>query len=111
MAVATVAMADGHQPGTKTATWAAMASGDTGTPVDISRWGAASIQCTAGTIGTSTLQGSNDGAVWGAIGAGLTIAAANRVDLVPIGVRFVRPNVGAGGTGAIVVLSLAQPSV
>jgi hypothetical protein len=86
------------------ATWGAMDNGDTGAPVEVPFHANISVQCIAGTIGTSTLEGSNDGVAWGALGAGLTIAASNAVSDVPVKARYLRPSVGAGGTDAEVVL-------
>ena len=80
--------------------WAAGASGDTGKPVDVSRYPYIASQIVAGTVGTSTLQGSLDGTTWGAIGAGHTLAASNAVTQTTGALRYIRPNFGAGATGA-----------
>jgi len=88
-------------------TWAAAANGDTGKPVDVSMFPTLTVQATTGTIGTSTLQGSNDGVTWGAIGAGVTLAAGV-VTVVSANPKYVRPNFGAGATGAVVVLNAAR---
>lgn len=91
-----------------TATWTGLDNGDTGKPVDVRRYSKISVGCSTGTIGTSTLQGSQDGSTWGALGAGLTIAASNRVDDVPVAAAYLRPNVGAGGSGATVILKATR---
>lgn len=85
--------------------WAAMANGDVGTAVYVGDLKDLAVQCTGGTIGTSTLQGSEDGATWGAIGAGLTIATSNQVSAVGMVPAYIRPSVGASGSGAIIVVT------
>lgn len=87
------------------ATWAAESSGDVGQAVDVSLYMSIAVQCISGTIGTSTLQGSQDGVTFGAIGAGVTIPATNGVVIVAGPPKFVRPNVGASGAAAVIVLS------
>lgn len=82
--------------------WSAAADTDTGRPVDVSKWTNIAVQCTAGTIGTSTMQGSMDGTTWGALGAGMTIPASNGVLQLTTRAKFIRPSFGAGGTGAVV---------
>ena len=82
--------------------WAAAANADTGRAVDVSKWTDINVQCTAGTIGTSTMQGSMDGITWGALGAGMTIPASNGVLSLTTRAKFIRPSFGAGATGAVV---------
>ena len=85
------------------ATWTGLNDGDTGQPVDFGKYDKCAAQCTAGTIGTSSMQGSNDNVTWGALGAGITIPASNGVvDVTPIAL-FLRPSVGTGGSGATVI--------
>lgn len=86
------------------ATWAAGDNTDVGKGVEVPYHANISVQVTGGTVGTSTLQGSQDNATWGALGAGLSLAASNAVTNVPEKARFFRPSFGAAASGAIVVL-------
>ena len=90
-------------------TWAASADGDTGKPVRVpGRVTNAAVGVIAGTIGTSSLQGSMDGVDFGALGAGLSIAASNRMDAVPVLPLYLRPTFGTSASGAVVVLTMRK---
>jgi len=86
------------------ATFAAGTSADTSRPIDVSRYNLIGVQHLSGTIGTTVVQGSMDGTNWGALGAGLTVGAANVVTTMEVAVRFVRINYGAAAAGAVVAL-------
>lgn len=87
-------------------TWAAAVDTDTGKPVRVP-YGVydLTVQCPSGTIGTSSLQGSLDGTNWGALGAGLAIAASARVDAVAVPAMYIRPTFGASASAAVVVVA------
>lgn len=88
------------------ATWAAADNADTGKPVRVP--GGVydlTVQCISGTIGTTSLQGSHDGTAWGALAAGLAIAASNRVDAVAVSAMYLRPTFGASASAAVIVLA------
>jgi hypothetical protein len=90
--------------------WLALANGDVGGGVEIGRYNKVSFQAkgTFGAGGTCTMQGSNDGATWGALGAGLT-ATDSKVQDVPARPKYIRPNITAGdGTTALEVYLTAS---
>lgn len=90
--------------------WTGLLNTDVGGGVDIGRYNKVSFQAkgTFGAGGTVTMQGSNDGATWGALGAGLT-ATTTAVADVPARPKYVRPNITAGdGTTALEVYLTAS---
>ena len=91
-------------------TWATMANGDTGKPVQLPGYGDKSIQVTGtfGSGGSCTLEGSNDGTNYFALtnptGTTIAVTAAGLV-AVTEACLWVRPHVTAGdGTTALVAV-------
>ena len=91
-----------------TATWASMATGDTGAPISMVQANDRSIQVT-GTFSTSTvtIQGSNDGTNWFTLnspqGTAATFTAAGLI-AIQEHTRYLRPSISGGtGTGLTVV--------
>jgi hypothetical protein len=95
-------------------TWAAMANGDTGAPVNFPGYGDKSIQVTGtfGAGGSCTLEGSNDGVNFFALTnpTGTTIAlTAAGIVAVTEAAQFIRPHVTAGdGTTALIAVVFAR---
>ena len=95
-------------------TWAAMANGDTGAPVNFPGNADKTIQVTGtfGAGGSATLQGSNDGVNYFALTnpTGTVIAlTANGISAVTEACQFVRPAATAGdGTTALVAVVFAR---
>lgn len=83
------------------ATWAALANGDTGGPVDWVDFADRCFQVTGtfGANGSVTMQGSNDGTNWSALsdpqGSALTFTSS-RIEQALELPRYVRPSVTAG---------------
>lgn len=101
--------------GAVTTTWLALATGDTGEPVQSALFGDKSVQAT-GTFGGATvnLQGSNDGGVtWANLsdpqGAAIALAAAG-IEQVLEYTGLVRPiAVGGAGVSVNVYLTARKP--
>jgi hypothetical protein len=95
-------------------TWATMANGDTGAPVNFPGNADKTIQVTGtfGAAGSCTLQGSNDGVNYFALTnpTGTTIAMiVAGIQAVTEACQFVRPAVTAGdGTTALVAVVYAR---
>lgn len=94
-----------------TSSWAGLLNGDTGSPVDISRYNNAAITAkgTFGAGGTVTWQGSYDGGTtWAAFGAGITSTDTQIKALTPKTI-LVRPNITAGdGTTNVTAMLVAS---
>jgi len=107
--MATIALTSNVQEdNTLQAVWAGGTNADNSVPVEVSRYRSAAFQHLSGTLGTTTVQGSNDGVAWGAIGAGVTLAAANAVSIITSLPRFVRIAYGAAAAGAVVTMSATR---
>ena len=90
------------------ATWAAMANGDTGVPIQFDAFADRSFQVTGtfGAAGSATLEGSNDNVNWFALrnpqGTVIAQTAAGLVQVLEL-TLWVRPHVTAGdGTTALI---------
>ena len=110
MAVRQASLADIAPSGNaRLVTWSGLLNGDTGSPVD---WVDFMDRCfqvtgTFGSGGSVTVQGSNDGTVWGALndpqGNALTFTSSRLEQALELP-RYVRPSVTAGdGTTDLVV--------
>ena len=95
-------------------TWAALANGDTGAPVEGVDFADRTVQVggTFGVGGSVTLQGGNDNVQWDALtdpqGNAITKTAVG-LEVIEEGPRYVRPSVTAGdGTTAITVTIWAR---
>lgn len=90
-------------------TWANLAAGDDGAPIEAVEFADRSVQV-AGTFGGATLvvEGSNDSTAYGTLtdpqGNDLNITAA-RIEMVSEVTRLIRPRV-QGGTGVNLTISL-----
>lgn len=91
-----------NENGTAVVTWANLDNGDTGAPVDVSRWPELSVQKTAG-AGTIALQGSNDNSTWGALGAG--IAPDGTIKRVPEHPLYLRPSATVADDNTVVLVA------
>lgn len=91
----------------KIITWTGLANGDTGQPVRVGSFKTLTVQRTAG-AGTIALEGSNDGTLYGAIGAG--VAPDGTVKTIPEGPLFIRPSATVSGGNTIVVIA-SNPQV
>ena len=95
--------------GVMVATWANLATGDTGTPLMASGY-PDKTGTMAGTIGTSTalFEGSPDGTLWQTIkdvrGTALSYTTLPKQAVVEENTRFIRPSV-TGGAGATVTFT------
>lgn len=90
-------------------TWASMATGDTGTPLQGPGFTDASYQV-GGTFGGATvvIEGSNDGVTYGTLVDPFNVAlsftaAAGPVQVMPI-CRYIRPRI-SGGTGVAITVT------
>lgn len=99
-----------------TATWTAMANGDTGAPVEAGDYADCSVQVTGtfGAGGSVTIEGSNDGTNFVALkdpyGNAMTLTSAGLIVLQQA-VKHRRPHVTAGdGTTSLVVTMWARRS-
>ena len=95
-------------------TWAALASGDTGAPVEVDASAVVTVQCTGGTFAGQTLtwEASLDGANWAVCsdikGTAMTLTAPGLLGVGPA-IRWIRPNLGgAGATGVTCALVAAR---
>ena len=87
--------------GCRVITWAGLANGDTGAPLQMSSHPDKTVQLigTLGTGGTLTLQGSNDGTNWftlsDAAGTDIVLTSLDGVTIMenPL---YIRPNITAG---------------
>ena len=107
------------QKGVMQSQWAAIPSSSTGTPDQLSRFPAHSIQI-GGTFGgaTVTVEGSDDGVTYftltgenpaGGADVPVSATAANRFDLPNVVPQHVRPKVtGGDGTTAITVTIISK---
>lgn len=96
-----------REDGMKVVTWGPLASGDTGAPVIVGPYFDISVQRTVG-AGTCTMEGSNDGTLFGALGAGVVADGTIKQYLErPL---FIRPNVTVSG-GNTVVLVASSPGL
>lgn len=98
-------------------TWAAMANGDTGGPIEAAEFADRTMQFTGtfGAGGSVSGQGSNDGTNYATLadpqGNALTATAA-KIEQVLECVRYLRPNVTAGdGTTSLTVTMFARRSI
>lgn len=96
------------------ATWAAMANGDVGSPVDQSQYTDKGMQVfgTFGAGGAITMQGSNDGTNWATLadpqGNALVITTAG-VKFIAEATRYIRPFItGGDGTTSLTVSILLK---
>ena len=98
------------QPNTISCTWAALAGGENGDAVQISRWQDRTVQCN-GTFTSITIQGSNDGANWGTLsdpqGVDLVITVVSEIRGILENPLFIRP-VAVGAAGCTVIICGAQ---
>lgn len=91
-------------------TWASMASGDTGQPLEMPGSADRSVQVTGnfGTSGNLRIEGSNDGSNWNTLtdpqGNDINITAS-KIEQVMEVVRYMRPNVTTG-TGVSLTVSI-----
>ena len=98
-------------------TWAGLANGDDGAPVELSFLSDRSVQVvgTFGVGGAVVIEGSNDGVNYATLtdpqGNALSVSAA-KIESVMEVVRFIRPRVPAGdGTTSLSVVLLMVGSV
>ena len=98
-------------------TWAAMANGDTGSPVSVAEFADRSLQVTGtfGAGGSVSGEGSNDSTNYVALadpqGNALTFTTA-KIEQVLECVQWLRPNVTAGdGTTSLTVTMFARRSI
>lgn len=103
--------------GIVTSTWAAMANGDSGTPVQLDAFADRSLQVTGtfGVGGSCTLEGSNDGVNYFALhnpqGTLIAQTAAGLVQILEL-TLWVRPRVTAGdGTTSLVAVMTAGRTI
>ena len=103
--------------GVITATWATMANGDTGAPVQFDPFADRSFQVTGtfGAGGSATLEGSNDGTNYFALrnpqGTTIAITTAGLIQVLEL-TLWVRPHVTAGdGTTALVCVMMAGRTI
>src|SRR5579871_5058282 len=109
MAVAVITVSDTPTaPQSRLATWAALANGDTGQPLELGDYASKTLSVTGtfGAGGSVTLKGSNDGTNYFALtdpqGNALTFTAAGAKSVTELP-RLIRPECTAGdGTTAIV---------
>lgn len=94
--------------------WAALANGDSGTPVDLTQFSDRSVQIagTLGAGGTIKIEGSNDGVTYytlnDAFGNALSLTALSLKSVAEI-TTWIRPRASAGdGTTAIVVTLITR---
>ena len=100
-----------------TATWATMANGDTGAPVQFDAFQDRSFQITGtfGAGGSATLEGSNDGTNYFALhnpqGTVIALTAAGVVQVLEA-TLWIRPHVTAGdGTTALVAVVMGGRTI
>lgn len=96
------------------ATWASMANGDDGEPIELANFADRSVQVTGtfGAGGSVRIEGSNDGVNYAPLtdpqGNNLDILSA-KIEAISEVVRYIRPRVTAGdGTTAITVCMLLK---
>lgn len=102
MATINVVTADGPFGRGVTFTWGPMANGDQGKPVYVGNLKDLSVQG-VGTVGTTAIEGSNDGVNFVALTTAVAVAAT--VSVIGTIPAYLRPNAGAGATGLTVIVS------
>lgn len=93
------------EDGTTIATWSDLDVGDTGKPVRVANYRDVSVQRTAG-AGTVTMEGSNDGTLYGAIGAG--VSADGTIKGVPERPLYIRPSSAGAGNNTVVLVAAGR---
>lgn len=91
-----------QEDGTTIATWADVDAGDTGKPVMVAGHRELAVQRTAG-AGTITMEGSNDGTLFGALGAG--VSADGTIKRIAEHPLFLRPSAAAASNNTIVLVA------
>lgn len=90
--------------------WTALANGQSGDSASVGRWRDRTIQAlgTFGAAGAVTVEGSQDGAAWGAVtdhNAVAIVLTDNKPRVIAEGPLYLRPRISAGdGTTAINVI-------
>lgn len=95
-----------REDGAKVATWADVDNGDTGAPILVGNAQHVSIQRTSG-AGTVTMEGSNDGTLFGALGAG--VVADGTIKAIAERPLFLRPNVTVSSDNVVVAVITTLP--
>lgn len=94
-----------REDGMKVITWGPLASGDTGAPVIVGNYFNMTVQRTVG-AGTCTMEGSNDGSLFGALGAGL--AADGTIKNFAERPLMIRPNVTVSSGNTVVLVASGE---